>query len=128
MDHVKATMLQLPALPLHFAHSLEYDWPPSCCMKMSSVVPIPTDGDTSVPNNYRPISLLSIVSKLLERCIHGKVMKHLCESHPLTDHQWGFRPGTSNTHALLSATIQWFGMLGAGVDVGGIFFHLSYGI
>ena len=43
--------------------------------KISNVVPIPKDGDKSVPNNYRPISLLSIVSKLLKRHIHGKVMK-----------------------------------------------------
>ncbi len=93
-------------------------------MEMSYVVPIPKDGDKSVPNNYRPVSLLSIVSKLLERCIHGKVMKHLCESHPLSDHQWEFRPGTSTRHALSSATIQWFGILDAGDDVGGIFFDL----
>ena len=40
--------------------------------------------------------------------VHGKVVKHLNEFHPLSDHQWGFRPGKSTTHALLSATNEWF--------------------
>jgi len=93
--------------------------------KISNVVPIPKDGDKSVPNNYRPISLLSIISKLLERHVHGKVMKHLNEFHPLSDHQWGFRPGKSTTHALLSATNEWFKILDDGADVGAIFFDLS---
>jgi len=34
--------------------------------KLSSVVPIPKGGDCSNPSNYRPISLLSVVSKMLE--------------------------------------------------------------
>ena len=93
--------------------------------KISNVVPIPKDGDKSAPNNYRPISLLPIVSKLLERHVHGRVMKHLNESHPLSDHQWGFRPGKSTTHALLSATNEWFELLDAGAEVGAIFFDLS---
>ncbi len=92
---------------------------------ISNVVPIPKDGDKSVPNNYRPISLLSIVSKLLERHIHGKVMEHLSESQPLSDHQWGGCSGKSTTHALLSATSEWFELLDAGEKVGAIFFDLS---
>jgi len=52
-------------------------------------------------------------------------MKHLNEFHPLSDHQWGFRPGKSTTHALLSATNEWFKILDDGADVGAIFFDLS---
>jgi len=40
------------------------------CWKESSIVPIPKGGDHSKPGNYRPISLLSITSKLLEHHYH----------------------------------------------------------
>ena len=53
--------------------------------------------------------------------VHGKVVKHLNEFHPLSDHQWGFRPGKSTTHALFSATNEWFKILDDGADVGAIF-------
>ena len=53
-------------------------------------MPIPK---TSVPkssNNYRPISLLSVVSKVLERHVYNLIASHL-ETNPLSDSQWGFR-------------------------------------
>ncbi len=45
-------------------------------------------------------------------------MEHLSESHPLSDHQWGFCSDKSTTHALLSATNEWFELLDAGAEVG----------
>ena len=41
--------------------------------KTSSVVPIPKTDNKSDAKNYRPISLLSVTSKILERHIHGKI-------------------------------------------------------
>ena len=58
--------------------------------KSSMIVPIPKDGEKYVPTNYRPISLLPIVSKILERHIHSKIMIHLQVSYPVSDKQWGF--------------------------------------
>ena len=45
--------------------------------KCSNVVPIYKSGERSDPNNYRPISLLSITSKVMESIINDYVKKHL---------------------------------------------------
>ena len=62
--------------------------------KVSSVVPIPkTATSTDNPSNYRPISLLPVVSKLLEKYIYSIVFEHLAERKLLSVDQWGFCPG-----------------------------------
>jgi len=55
--------------------------------KQFLVVPIPKSSDLSSPNNYRPISLLSILSKLLEWHIHMLITTHLTENHTLSNAQ-----------------------------------------
>ena len=52
--------------------------------KRSSVVPIPKKSSATTPNNYRPISLLSIVSNVLERHVHTLIIDHLHNHHPLS--------------------------------------------
>ena len=53
--------------------------------KLSSVVPIPKSVDKGNLGNYRPISLLPVLSKLLERHIFSLLFKHLDQSHPISD-------------------------------------------
>ena len=45
--------------------------------KISNVVPIPKKGLLKVVSNYRPISLLSIVSKVFERCVYNRLIAHV---------------------------------------------------
>ena len=85
--------------------------------KIASIVPIPKAGDKSDPSNYRPISLLSIVSKLLEKIVYAILWDHLLEHAPISDRQWGFRRGESTTTVLLSATHDWFSLLDKQCDV-----------
>ena len=88
------------------------------------VVPIPKSASYSEATNYRPISLLSIVSKMLERHFHQYITNHLHECHPLSNKQWGFQSGKSTITALLSVTHDWFQALEAGQEVCSIFFDL----
>ena len=90
--------------------------------KVSSVVPIPKSADKRNPGNYRPISLLPVLSKLLERHIFSLLSKHLDQSHPISDSQWGFQAGKSTTTALLETTNNWFQLLESGREVGAVFF------
>ena len=60
-------------------------------MKDSSVVPVHKKDSMSDPNNYRPISLLSNVGKLMERCIHkqGKEIRVVfCDISKSFDRVW----------------------------------------
>ena len=46
-------------------------------LKNAKVVPLPKTNDLSDPSNYRPISLLPVISKLLERHIHKYLLQYL---------------------------------------------------
>ena len=72
--------------------------------KTSHAVPIPKSENRTSPSNYiyRPISLLSILSKVLERHVHGLITEHLSLTHPLAINQWGFRARRSSYN--ISAT------------------------
>ena len=76
-------------------HSIPYEW------KCHSITPIFKSGDKSQVKNYRPISLLCIVSKVLERLIYRNVCKFIIDNNILYHHQFGFRQHHSTTQQLL---------------------------
>ena len=78
----------------------------------------------SSPTNYRPISILPILSKVLERHISGQIMSHLESVSPTSSNQWGFLPGRSTTSALLSITNDCLQALDRGYEVCTIFFDI----
>ena len=59
--------------------------------KCANVTPIFKKGNKSQPGNYRPISLTSVVCKLLETVIRDKMVKFLEENQIMKDSQHGFR-------------------------------------
>ena len=67
--------------------------------KVSNIIPIPKGGQKNEVSNYRPISLLPIVSKVLERCIYDQLINHV--SSELHNLQYGFLRGKSTTSQLL---------------------------
>ncbi len=73
-------------------------------LKIAKVVPIFKKGITSMTSNYRPISLLSIVSKLFEKTMHQRLYNFLESCEILFCMQFGFRTGHSTDHALISLT------------------------
>ena len=93
--------------------------------KRASIVQIPKSQHHSSPSNYRPISLLPIISKTLERHVYALIMRHLQENHPLSAFQWGFLEGRSTVSALLHITNQWFQALEAGNDICAVFFDFK---
>ena len=71
-----------------------------CCpnnWKVARIVPIPKADEMSSPADYRPISILPIVSKILECHIACIIMDYLEEVAPISSNQWGFMPGRSTT-------------------------------
>ena len=66
--------------------------------KEANVTPIFKKDDKSQPSNYRPIPLLSIVDKAMERCIHKYQYNFITVNDILTPLQSGFRHGDSTTN------------------------------
>ena len=79
--------------------------------KNSLIVPIPKTSSATTQNDYRPISLLSIVSKVLERHIYSIISNHLHQVYPISNSQWGFQPGKSTVLALLITVDNWLKIL-----------------
>ena len=59
--------------------------------KIAKVVPIHKASDSNLLKNYRPISLLTAFSKLLEKLMYDKVISFLNSNNTLYKHQYGFR-------------------------------------
>jgi hypothetical protein len=70
-------------------------------LKLCRVIPIFKSGNPLDCDNYRPISLLSSISKILEKIVSQKLIKHLLENDLLYVHQYGFLPNRSTEHNLL---------------------------
>ena len=89
-----------PALTLLFSASVTQgevpiDW------RHANVTPIFKKGDRSDAANYRPISLTSVCSKLIEHILHSQIMTHLDKHRVLTDQQHGFRKRRSTESQLI---------------------------
>ena len=82
--------------------------------KRATVVPIHKSGSTSEPNNYRPVSILPVVAKLVESVVSSQLLEYLIAHSVLTDVQHGFRPGRSTESAMLDTV----GYLMDGMDKG----------
>ena len=71
-------------------------------MKLANVCPIFKKNDKNKCENYRPISLLSNLSKIFERAMHTRVYDFLDISNIIYKLQFGFRKRYSTNHNLLS--------------------------
>ena len=70
-------------------------------LKLAKIVPIYKKGDKSILSNYRPISILSVFSKLFEKLIHKRLLSYLCHNDIISQKQFGFRPRYSTYMALI---------------------------
>ena len=71
-------------------------------MKIAKVIPLFKQGDKLDVCNYRPISLLSSFSKILEKIVYNRMLSFLKRYNILSNLQFGFREKHSTVHALLS--------------------------
>ena len=72
-------------------------------LKLAKVIPIFKTGKRNDISNYRPISLLSIFSKIYEKVMYRRVIDYLNKKEYIYSRQYGFRAGHSCEHALLDA-------------------------
>ena len=93
--------------------------------KNARVSPIYKSGEKDECGNYRPISILSVVSKLFEKLVYKQVYSYLENNELLTPFQSGFRKGNSTSTSLLNTTNTWLVNMDQGLINGVIFLDLK---
>ena len=71
-------------------------------LKLANVIPIFKKNDKNICGNYRPISLLSNISKIYERVFHTQLYHFFDDNNLFYQRQFGFRKKHSTEHALLN--------------------------
>ena len=75
--------------------------------KTASVTPIHKRDSKSDPTMYRPISLLSNISKIMEGVVQKQLQRHLLSNNLISNRQFGFRPGHSTADLLNILSQKW---------------------
>ena len=94
-------------------------------LKISSVIPIYKKDSKLIAANYRPISLLSNINKILEKIMFNRLYKFLESTESIYDLQFGFRQKHSTNDALLSMTQQIKDTMDKGNVAVGVFIELK---
>ena len=76
--------------------------------KISKLKPLFKKGSRTDPKNYRPISLLPLISKIFERAIHDQLQHFLEENKILYKYQSGFRKNTQPILACHTLVIKYY--------------------
>lgn len=129
-DGLNSTILKLTALNTAYLISFIYNrsvmtgiFPNT--LKYAKVIPLFKKDNRLLMTNYRPISKLSVLSKLFEKLIKTRMLSYLDSFHFLSECQYGFRSGRSTEHALLSFLTTIYESLNKGKLVGVMFLDIS---
>jgi len=113
-----------PVLTFIFNQSLSSgeipeDW------RIANIFALHKKGVKELPENYRPISLTSISSKILEHIIYSSVSRFLSDNNIMSPRQHGFRPGYSCETQLVLSIDDWAGSLDHGLRTDMAIFDFS---
>lgn len=95
------------------------------CLKAANVTPVYKSGDPYDVSNYRPISLLTTFSKILEKLVNTRLLSFLETNKLLADNQFGFRLGRSTEDAVVHMTNYIATKLDSGKKCIGVFLDLA---
>ena len=93
--------------------------------KKAKVVPLHKSGDALNPKNYRPVAILPILSKLLERAVFIQMIDYFESNHLLHPNHHGFRANHNTTTALLQMYDTWVEAMDRGEATGVCFLDMS---
>ena len=93
-------------------------------LKLAKLRPIHKSGPKTDPSNYRPISIIPILSKVIEKHVTKHLFAFLNKYDILHKAQSGFRKGHSCNTALINLVDKWLHSIDKGEIVGAVFFDL----
>ena len=121
---VKAVIdLIAETLSLLLNRCLELGYFPEC-LKIAQVIPVHKAGDKSKPDNYRPISILTVFSKILEKHITNELQNYFDINTLICREQWGFKKGVSTSIAIAKFLQNVYNGLNGGCLGVGVFLDL----
>ena len=94
-------------------------------LKYATIKPIYKKGNTQDISNYRPISLLTSFSKIIEKLIYARLLTHIDNNNILVGEQYGFRTQSSTEKAAFSLINSILTAMNNNLRVGGIFCDLQ---
>lgn len=94
-------------------------------LKIAKVVPVYKKGEKTQIDNYRPVSLLSVISKIFERIIYIRILEYFIQNKIFVTSQHGFLPGRSTTTAIFNSINYIMEQIDKRQYVSGIYFDLS---
>lgn len=95
------------------------------CLKKAIVVPLHKGGELDNACNYRPISLLSTLSKIVEKLVKRRMLEYLSRHNIISDTQFGFQPSKGTHDAMFNLLEQVFFGLNEGELVAIVFCDFS---
>ena len=94
-------------------------------MKIAKITPLYKSGDVDKLCNYRPISVLPVFSKLLERIMYNRIYSHVTNNKLLYEKQFGFQQKCSTDYAILQLTKNIYESFDRNTFTLGVFVDLS---
>ena len=129
-DGIKASVLKLSmnVLSTHLTHLcnmslMEGVFPDE--LKKANVIPLFKSGDPMIFSNYRPVSLLPVLSKVFEKIMYTRLLDFLKKYKVLFKYQFGFREKHSTYMALMILMDKLISSLEKGEYVVGVFLDFS---
>ena len=75
--------------------------------KKARLVQVFKKDDAADTSNYRPISLLSAPSKIMESCVSDTIVRHVFDNYLITDYHWAYCEGYSTELLLVHLSETW---------------------
>ena len=93
--------------------------------KIGIVSPIPKQGNLLQMSNWRPITILPLPGKLLEKCIHKRLVEYFNENNLISEKQYGFQANKSTMQAVMELTKYLYEKRDIGNTIGCLFIDFS---
>ena len=120
---IAKTVISTPLMEITNNSILQGTFPEK--LKLAKVVPVYKSDDATDPNNYRPISLLSIFNRIFEKLVYKRLKSFLEVNDVFYKSQYGFREKHSTQHAILDIVNKIQSNMDKGMYSCGIFIDLK---